>query len=173
MSKQRQANPSKLEQTQANLRKPKQTKVQPCWTSPPSIASFATCRLRTFSWDQHLQCSTYRHKHYDEKPPSSTVPFAGSVFSTPREGLTFALVLSLRSSPERQHIAGTPWHGTDPGPRRFMPWTARPGTENPGKARHGKKWHGVARKVWIFGENTVWIRGHTSSGILTSIFVDV
>ena len=47
--------------------------------------------------------------------------------------------------------AGTPWHGTDPGTRRFM---ARPGMENLGTAWHGKYWHGkiLARQdTEIFG----------------------
>ena len=43
-----------------------------------------------------------------------------------------------------KHMAGTPWHGTDRGTRRFMarPGTENHGTENLGTARHGKSWHG-------------------------------
>ena len=60
--------------------------------------------------------------------------------------------------------AGTPWHGTARGTRRFMArlGTENHGTENLGTARHGKswngkKWHGMARtniiKMFFLFEN--------------------
>ena len=87
--------------------------------------------------------------------------------------------------------SGTPWHGADPGTRRFV---ARPGRENLGTARHGQYWHGniLARHgtngldasgktfmffggniFWDFEGDVFWISGQYIFGFTENVSLSI